>query len=212
MFLDVRELSFGYGGTLIPSLRKLSFGIQKGEIVGIVGPSGSGKSTLLRLIAGFERPLEGSIVLEEITVAAKNIYVPPELRNVGMVFQDYGLFPHMTVRKNIEFGLRRLKKEERAARADEMMVLAQMENFSSRYPYELSGGQQQRVALIRALAPRPRLLLMDEPFSNLDADLREIMRKEVKAILEKEKITCLFVSHDHRDVDAICSRTITQTR
>ncbi|MDR1514231.1 MAG: ABC transporter ATP-binding protein [Synergistaceae bacterium] len=211
MFLEVRELSFGYGNMLIPSLRGLSFGIEKGEIVGIVGPSGSGKSTLLRLIAGFERPLEGSIVLDGITVAAKDVYVPPESRNVGMVFQDYGLFPHMTVRKNIEFGLRRLKGEERAMRANEMLAMAQMENFPSRYPYELSGGQQQRVSLMRALAPRPRLLLLDEPFSNLDADLREIMCKDVKTILEKEKITCLFVSHDQRDVNAVCSRIITQT-
>jgi iron(III) transport system ATP-binding protein len=212
LFLEIRGLSFAYDGVIVPVLRELSFGVEEGEIVGLAGPSGSGKSTLLRLISGFERPLEGSIVLEGKTVASEDVFVPPESRNVGMVFQDYGLFPHMTVRKNIEFGLRRLSREERAARADEMLALAQMESFMSRYPYELSGGQQQRVALIRALAPRPRLLLLDEPFSSLDADLRENICKEVKIILENAGITCLFVSHDRRDIDAVCSRTITQTR
>jgi iron(III) transport system ATP-binding protein len=127
-----------------------------------------------------------------------------------MVFQDYGLFPHMTVRKNIEFGLSALKKEDRVLRVKEILGLAQIEHLQSRYPYELSGGQQQRVAISRALAPRPRLLLLDEPFSNLDAHLKEDLLREVRRILAEAKITCLFVSHDLRDIEAVCSRTIIQ--
>ena len=210
MFLEVRDLSFSYGGAPIPSLACLSFGVERGEIVGIAGPSGSGKSTLLRLIAGFERPAGGRVIIDGEVVASRDVFINPERRNVGMVFQDYGLFPHMTARKNIEFGLRGLGKAERKARADEILALARMDALASRYPYELSGGQQQRVALARALAPRPRVLLLDEPFSSLDAHLREDVREEVKNILEAAGITCLFVSHDKLDIDAVCSRTMTQ--
>jgi iron(III) transport system ATP-binding protein len=210
MFLEVRGLSFSYGNAPILSLSDLSFSVEKGEIVGLAGPSGSGKSTLLRLIAGFERPNKGSIILDGRIAASEDVFVRPERRNVGMVFQDYGLFPHMTVRKNIEFGLRGVSRRERTARTGEILALARMETLMSRYPYELSGGQQQRVALMRALAPRPRLLLLDEPFSSLDAHLREDIRREVKNILEEAKITCLFVSHDRCDIDSVCSRTITQ--
>ena len=210
MFLEVRDLSFSYGGAPIPSLARLSFGVERGEIVGIAGPSGSGKSTLLRLIAGFERPAGGRVIIDGEVVASRDVFINPERRNVGMVFQDYGLFPHMTARKNIEFGLRGLGKAERKARADEILALARMDALASRYPYELSGGQQQRVALARALAPRPRVLLLDEPFSSLDAHLREDVREEVKNILEAAGITCLFVSHDKLDIDAVCSRTMTQ--
>ena len=210
MFLEVRDLSFSYGGAPIPSLACLSFGVERGEIVGIAGPSGSGKSTLLRLIAGFERPAGGRVIIDGEVVASRDVFINPERRNVGMVFQDYGLFPHMTARKNIEFGLRGLGKAERKARADEILALARMDALASRYPYELSGGLQQRVALARALAPRPRVLLLDEPFSSLDAHLREDVREEVKNILEAAGITCLFVSHDKLDIDAVCSRTMTQ--
>jgi iron(III) transport system ATP-binding protein len=210
VYLEIIGLSFSYGGVVIPSLEDISFGAGEGEIVGIAGPSGSGKSTLLRLIAGFERPARGRIVLDGKTVASEDTFVRPELRNVGMVFQDYGLFPHMTVRKNIEFGLRGMTGAEREARTREILALGRMETLVSRYPYELSGGQQQRVAMMRSLAPRPRLLLLDEPFSSLDAHLRENVRGEVKNILEEAKITCLFVSHDRQDIDAVCSRTLTQ--
>jgi iron(III) transport system ATP-binding protein len=212
-FLEVRGLCFSYGTVSV--LSGLSFGAEKGEVLGVVGPSGSGKSTLLRLIAGLERPQGGSIALDGQVMAGggcKENFVPPERRGVGMVFQDYGLFPHMTVRKNIEFGLRRMRRGERDARVGEMLALARMEDLLSRYPYELSGGQQQRVALMRALAPRPRLLLLDEPFSSLDAHLRESVCQEVKAILEEAKITALFVSHDRRDIDAVCSRTLEPNR
>ncbi|MDR2528552.1 MAG: ABC transporter ATP-binding protein [Synergistaceae bacterium] len=205
-FLEVFELSFSYGAVSV--LEGLSFAIEKGEIVGLAGPSGSGKSTLLRLIAGLERPRGGSIFLDGETVAGESVFVPPEWRGVGMVFQDYGLFPHMTVRKNIEFGLRRMGRDQRAARVEEMLALARMEDLMSRYPYELSGGQQQRVALMRALAPRPKLLLLDEPFSSLDAHLRESVCREVQVILKEAEITCLFVSHDRRDIDVVCSRTM----
>lgn len=182
--------------------------MNQGEIIGIEGPSGSGKSTLLRLIAGLEVPFEGTITISGKTVVDPSTFIPPENRGVGMVFQDYALFPHLTVAENVEFGLHRLPKKQRGARMEEMLELVHLTGFDKRYPHELSGGQQQRVALARALAPKPSILLMDEPFSNLDAELKSTIRGELRDILQKANMTCLFVTHDHADVVAICDCSV----
>ncbi|RXT15468.1 ABC transporter ATP-binding protein [Ammoniphilus sp. CFH 90114] len=206
--VDVCSVSFQYGRKQKPVFRDLTFSIEKGEIVGVIGASGSGKSTLLRVIAGLEHPSEGKVILSGKTVVDDNICLNPEQRGVGMVFQDYALFPHLTVAQNVAFGLHRLPRSERTVRVQEMLELVHLSEYKDRYPHELSGGQQQRVAIARALAPRPSLLLMDEPFSNLDADLKSSIRCEIQDILRKAEMTCLFVTHDHQDVEAICDRAI----
>lgn len=207
-FVEICDVSFAYSNKQPPILNKVSFSLDKGEIVGILGPSGSGKSTLLRLIAGLGSPNEGTISIADKVVVDAKTFVPPENRGVGMVFQDYALFPHLTIAKNIEFGLHRMSRAERTSRLKEMAELVQLTGFMNRYPHELSGGQQQRVALARALAPKPSLLLMDEPFSNLDTELRSAIRSELRDILKKAEMTCLLVTHDYQDVKAICNREI----
>lgn len=206
--LEIEGLTFSFSRGQEPVIKDLSCTVNQGETVGILGPSGSGKSTLLRLIAGLEMPMEGSIKIADTSVVNPTLFVQPEKRGVGMVFQDYALFPHMTVKDNILFGLSRIPRKERTSRLKEMLQLVQMEEFEKRYPHELSGGQQQRIALARALAPKPKLLLMDEPFSNLDADLKESIRADLGSILKKAEMTCIIVTHDRRDVDAICDRSI----
>lgn len=207
-FLEMENISFAYSRRQKPIIDKFSFKMKKGEIVGILGPSGKGKSTLLRLIAGLESPIEGKVTISGRIVVDSHTFLPPEKREIGMVFQDYALFPHLTVAKNVEFGLHRLSKNQRSVRLKEMIDLVQLTGYENRYPHELSGGQQQRVALARALAPKPSILLMDEPFSNLDAGLRAAIRSELRDILRKAEMTCLFVTHDHQDVEAICDRTV----
>ena len=207
-FVAIHKLSFTYSRKQMSVIDQFSFSMSKGEIVGVVGESGSGKSTLLRLIAGLETPAKGEIDISQRTVVDVRTFIPPEQRGVGMVFQDYALFPHLTVAKNIEFGLHRFSKADRQARLQEMIELVKLSGLENRYPHELSGGQQQRVALARALAPKPALLLMDEPFSNLDVDLKAAIRVELRDILKKAEMTCLFVTHDQQDVDAICDRTV----
>jgi iron(III) transport system ATP-binding protein len=206
--VEIDNLTFSFLKKNPPVVNDFSFSVHEGEIVGILGSSGSGKSTLLRLIAGLEAPTGGRIRIANQLVVSDKFFVQPENRGVGMVFQDYALFPHMTVKDNIVFGLSRLAKKERQTRLEEMLELVKMEEFEKRYPHELSGGQQQRVALARALAPKPNVLLMDEPFSNLDADLKESIREELQTILKKANMTCIMVSHDRKDVEAICDRSI----
>ncbi|RUL49027.1 ABC transporter ATP-binding protein [Lysinibacillus antri] len=206
--LEIEGLTFSFTKKEEPVIDDFSLSIEKGEIVGILGRSGSGKSTLLRLISGLEMPLKGTIKVAGKTVVSERVYLHPEERGVGMVFQDYALFPHMTVKNNILFGLSRMSRNERKQRMDEMLELVQLEGFENRYPHELSGGQQQRVALARALAPKPSILLMDEPFSNLDADLRETIREELGVILNNANMTCIMVTHDRHDVEAICDRSV----
>ncbi|MCL6604691.1 MAG: ABC transporter ATP-binding protein [Paenibacillus sp.] len=206
--IEIRNLSFSYGRRQAPVIDKFSFEMKRGEIVGVQGASGNGKSTLLRLIAGLEVPSEGEIRINGRKVVDPTTFIQPERRGVGMVFQDYALFPHMNVRKNIEFALHRMNRQERTQRLEEMLELVQLSDFQERYPHELSGGQQQRVALARAMAPKPNVLLMDEPFSNLDADLRDTIRTELCMILRREQMSCLFVTHDQQDVDAISDRSI----
>lgn len=207
--VKIKGLTFSFSRKEEPVINDFSFSMQKGEIVGILGQSGSGKSTLLRLISGLEMPMKGTIIIAGTTVVSESVFIHPEERGVGMVFQDYALFPHMTVKDNILFGLTRLPRKERKSRVDEMLELVQMEEFYKRYPHELSGGQQQRIALARALAPKPNVLLMDEPFSNLDADLKESIREELGLILKKANMTCIMVTHDRHDVEAICDYSIT---
>ncbi|GLB59769.1 ABC transporter ATP-binding protein [Cytobacillus sp. NCCP-133] len=206
--ISIHNLTFSFPKTSIPVIEDFSFSMGEGEIVGILGQSGSGKSTLLRLISGLEIPKAGSIKIAGSEVAGKKTFVQPEDRGVGMVFQDYALFPHMSVKENLLFGLSRLLRKERNPRVQEMLELVQMTDFEKRYPHQLSGGQQQRIALARALAPKPKLLLMDEPFSNLDANLKGSIRNELREILKRANMTCMMVTHDKEDVEAICDRSI----
>lgn len=193
--IDLRQLGKSYNGTL--AVQHCDLQVGAAEILALLGPSGSGKTTLLRLIAGFERPDEGSISIADRTVVdvVHSIWVPAEERGVGMVFQDYALFPHLTVAQNIRFGLRRVSKDEKRSRVEELLVLTELRGCEERYPHELSGGQQQRVALARALAPRPRVVLLDEPFNGLDPDLRPQMRREVARILRHLGTAAVLVTH-----------------
>ncbi|WP_156291927.1 ABC transporter ATP-binding protein [Oceanobacillus salinisoli] len=204
--VDIQELSFSFSRNDEPIIDRFSLSIKKGEVVGILGPSGSGKSTLLRLIAGLEMPSSGSITIAGRRVVDDRMFIQPEDRGVGMVFQDYALFPHMTVKDNIMFGLSGLPRDKRKSDLEEMLELVQMQDYKKRYPHELSGGQQQRVALARALAPRPNVLLMDEPFSNLDTDLKDEIRHDLREILQKADMTSILVTHDQKDVAAICTK------
>jgi iron(III) transport system ATP-binding protein len=183
----------------VPVLQQVSLQVDTGSLVCLLGPSGCGKTTLLRLIAGFEEPDTGEIYLIKRLVSRPGLVVPPEQRHVGMVFQDFALFPHMTVGQNIQFGLFRWPAAWRRTRLAEMLQLVGMEGVAKRYPHELSGGQQQRVALARALAPNPQLLLLDEPFSNLDVNLRQQLREEIRTILLRASITTVLVTHDREE-------------
>jgi len=199
--LEVKNVSLGYGATIV--VQNVSMRLEQAEIGCLLGPSGCGKTTLLRAIAGFEPVRAGQIDLQGRTVAKVGQSVPPQLRDIGMVFQDHALFPHLTVGDNIGFGLHRLAKTERAARVQEMLELVGLEGMGQRWPHALSGGQQQRVALARALAPKPSLLLMDEPFSSLDTSMRESIAREVRAILKQAKATALMVTHDQNEAFAM---------
>lgn len=209
MFLHLNDVCFQYDGGNQYVLNNFNLNVAKGEIVSVVGLSGSGKSTVLRLIAGLEVPASGTIRINDKVVADKNTFIPPEKRKIGMVFQDYALFPHLTVYNNIAFGISDMPKQERDARVDGLLDLINMREYKDRYPYQLSGGQQQRVAVARALAPNPYLLLMDEPFSNIDFELKEKMRMEIRSILKAEAVTCIFVTHDKSDLDGLSDRTVT---
>ena len=202
--LEIRGLSKHYGKRQV--LERTELVIEPGEFVAIVGRSGCGKSTLLRLIAGLE-PLEtGRITLDAQVLSAPKLSVPPEKRHIGMVFQNYCLFPHLSVRNNIAYGIR--QRQHKKERVNEMLALIDMQAHADRYPYQLSGGQQQRVALARSLAPKPKIILMDEPFSNLDATLKQSVRQEVKAILQAENMTSIIVTHDLQDTEALCDDTV----
>ena len=206
--VELNRVSFRYPRSDQEVIRDFSMEIRPGEIVGILGPSGCGKSTLLRIIAGLEQNQKGDVILGGIPVAGENLWVPPEQRQVGMVFQDYALFPHLNVEKNVMYGLRELSRTQRKKRAEEVLRLVELWEFRKSYPAQLSGGQQQRVALARSLAPRPRLLLMDEPFSNLDTMLRKRIREEILEILRSENITCVFVTHDPEDAGYLAGRML----
>jgi len=189
-----------------PVVNKASFSVNPEEIFAILGPSGCGKTTTLRMIAGFERADEGSIQLKGQTLECPYTHITPEKRGIGFVFQDYALFPHLSVFDNVKFGLRNLSKSEQNHRASEILNLIGMKSFKDRRPQELSGGQQQRVALARALAPRPEMILLDEPFSNLDAVLRQSTRNEVRRILKEAKMSAILVTHDQEEALSVADR------
>lgn len=184
----------------------ISLSLRDGEIACLLGPSGCGKTTLLRAIAGFKSLESGSIHSSGQILSSSSNTVPPEKRNIGMVFQDFALFPHLSVGDNICFGIRRQGRAERRQRMQELMALIGLVGNENKYPHELSGGQQQRVALARAIAPKPRLLLLDEPFSSMDVELRSALAKEVRTILKHETITAVMVTHDQHEAFSMADR------
>lgn len=204
--LEALTLSYRSRDASQTILQDLSLHIDKGEIASLLGPSGCGKTTVLRAIAGFQPVQSGRIVLMQREVSSPTQHVPPERRKIGMVFQDYALFPHLDVAGNIGFGLHAIPAAERQRRVAEMLELVGLASLAHRSPHELSGGQQQRVALARALAPRPELLLMDEPFSNLDITLRERLAVEVRDLLKETGTTAIIVTHDQHEAFAVADR------
>ncbi len=204
--LTLESLSFSYPGSKQRALEDATLTIEDGELLSLLGKSGSGKSTLLRLIAGLDRPSSGSISLGQETLAGKNTFVRPEQRNIGLVPQGCDLFPHLNVRRNISYGLRRWSRSERSLRVEELLEQVGLGGFEKRLPHELSGGETQRIALARALAPKPRLLLLDEPFSNLDVELRETLRTLTADLLRMQGTTAIFVTHHSDDAFSISDR------
>ena len=203
MFLKITNLSVQYTGRTKAAVNNVSFNLQAGEIGVLIGPSGCGKTTLLRAVAGLEHASGGSIELGPQVISSSGLHVPAEKRHLGMVFQDYALFPHLDVASNVGFGIAHLPPRQRMHRVAEVLELVGMPTAGKRFAHELSGGQQQRVALARAIAPSPRMLLLDEPFSNLDVDLRERLAHEVRTILKAAGATALFVTHDQMEAFAI---------
>jgi iron(III) transport system ATP-binding protein len=199
--LELREVARRFPA--VAAVDGLSLVVEAGRIGCLLGPSGSGKTTVLRCIAGFERPDDGEVLAGEERLSGRGSWVPPERRRIGMVFQDFALFPHLNAVSNVAFGLRDAGRGAQQRRALELLDLVGLAAESGRYPHELSGGQQQRVALARALAPRPRLVLLDEPFSNLDADVRMELAQQLRTALVAEGATALLVTHDQREAFAI---------
>lgn len=184
----------------------LSFALEKGEIGCLLGASGCGKTTVLRAIGGFEPIYNGTIILDKQVIVKPNRMMPPEKRQIGMMFQDYALFPHLTIGQNIAFGLFKLSKQERHRIIDEMLALIGLSDARKSYPHELSGGQQQRVALARAIAPSPKILLLDEPFSNLDVDTREKLAIDVRHILKEKNLSAILVTHNQAEAFAFADK------
>ena len=203
MYLDVSHLQVHYPGRAKPAVSDVSFGLAQGQMGVLIGPSGCGKTSLLRAVAGLERVSHGRISMAGHDISTPEHHTAPEHRRIGMVFQDYALFPHLDVARNVGFGLSDWPAAQRQARVQEMLSLVGLEALGRSQAHELSGGQQQRVALARALAPEPKLLLLDEPFSNLDIDLRERLAHEVRNILKAAKATALFVTHDQMEAFAL---------
>lgn len=202
--IKLTQVSKDYEGT--PAVQSVSFDVKARDLLVLLGSSGCGKTTILRLIAGLERPNGGSIWLDGQQVSGGDVWLPPEERRVGMVFQDYALFPHLSVEQNIAFGLRGVPRNQQKSRIGDMLDLVGLVGMEKRFPHQLSGGQQQRVALARALAPSPTVVLLDEPFSNLDAALRHVMREDVRRILQEAGETAVFVTHDQEEAMSLADR------
>lgn len=203
MFLEVSQLTVHYTGSARAAVDQVSLSLSAGEMGVLIGPSGCGKTTLLRAIAGLEPVRQGEVRMAGERISDAQHTVPVEQRQIGMVFQDYALFPHLSVQDNIRFGLHAWPHAAQAQRVQEVLKLVGLQSNAQRYPHELSGGQQQRVALARALAPQPRLMLLDEPFSNLDIEMRERLAKEVRDILKEAQTTALFVTHDQMEAFSV---------
>lgn len=202
--IEIIDVSKTYPRTSAPAVSNLTLQVQEGTLTSLLGPSGCGKTTILRMIAGFERPDQGEILLAEQAVCAPGVWLPPHKRGIGMVFQDYALFPHLNMADNVMFGL----KTKQLERVHELLELVNLGEFAHRFPHELSGGQQQRVALARALAPNPTLVLLDEPFSSLDAGLKQQMRADLRRIIKQFGATAILVTHDQQDALAISDQIV----
>ena len=205
LILEIKDLSHSYNRDEI-SLKNISLTINKAEKVSILGPSGSGKSTLLRLIAGLEKPYSGTITIQGKIVSSTNQIVAPEKRNVGLVVQDKALFPHLTVEKNIGFGIR--KNQEKTKIISDLLSLFKIEHLSKKYPHEISGGEQQRTAFARSMAPNPELLMLDEPFSALDKELKEELYTDLSQIFKERKQTIILVTHDIDEAKVLSEKQI----
>ncbi|MBW4451657.1 MAG: ABC transporter ATP-binding protein [Nostoc indistinguendum CM1-VF10] len=203
VILHLQNVTKQFAETTFPAVDNVSLTLQQGDILGLLGPSGCGKTTLLRMIAGFERSQAGEIKIGGQVVCDRSTCIPAEQRDIGVVFQDYALFPHLNVAGNVAFGLKNFSKQQIQKRIAEVITLVRLEGLEKRYPYELSGGQQQRVALARALAPQPQLMLLDEPLSNLDIQVRLRLREEIRDILKAAGTSAIFVTHDQEEALAI---------
>jgi iron(III) transport system ATP-binding protein len=206
MSLKIQQLSFRYKPNQ-PLIESLNFSLKQGEVVAITGASGCGKSTFLQLILGLLKPQSGSIAFANRTLSDEKNFISPELRSIGIVFQDYALFPHLTVRENIGFGLK-LPKKEKQSNIDKWLKLFGLSEVAFSYPHQLSGGQMQRVAIARAVAPQPSLLLLDEPFSNLDITLVERIRQELKPIFQQLNMSIILVTHHRADAAFLADKVV----
>ena len=200
LIIRARSVTKSYGSEIV--LSDFNLDVWNGSIVGILGISGSGKTTALRLLAGFDKPDTGIIEMRNRVISSDDTFLPPEERNVGMVFQDYALFPHLNVEKNISFGLSR--DEIKSGRLEEVLSMCNLETYRNKFPQELSGGQQQRVSLARALAPKPEVILLDEPFTSLDAHMARDLREEVVSLLRQTETTAIIVTHDQEEALSVC--------
>ena len=200
LIIRARSVTKSYGSEIV--LFDFNLDVWNGSIVGILGISGSGKTTALRLLAGFDKPDSGIIEMRNRVISSEDTFLPPEERNVGMVFQDYALFPHLNVEKNISFGLSR--NEIKSGRLEEVLSMCNLETYRNKFPQELSGGQQQRVSLARALAPKPEVILLDEPFTSLDAHMARDLREEVVSLLRQTETTAIIVTHDQEEALSVC--------
>ena len=200
LIIRARSVAKSYGSETV--LSDFNLDVWNGSIVGILGISGSGKTTALRLLAGFDKPDSGIIEMRDKVISSKETFMPPEERNIGMVFQDYALFPHLNVEKNIAFGLSR--DEIKSGRLEDVILMCNLETYRNKFPQELSGGQQQRVSLARALAPKPEVILLDEPFTSLDAHMARDLREEVVSLLRQTETTALIVTHDQEEALSVC--------
>lgn len=203
----VKDLSFKYKKQKQLLIENFNMTVEKGEIVALVGNSGSGKSTILRLLSGLEKPMSGLIQFENQVLFNGKINLEPQQRNIGMIFQDYALFPHLTVLGNVKFGIEGSAAEKKE-QAFSYLQMVGMDEHCDKFPHQCSGGQQQRIAIARAIAANPKVLLLDEPFSNLDADLRKNVRQEVRDIIKQANIRAILVTHDDEDVKACADRAV----